>query len=369
MAKIRENKNAKKNPYWFQVMVNGERVTRRGFSTKTEAKTAMATVISELSKEEYIAPSTTLFKDYIEDWIKNRKNIEETTRELYMSYFNTHIAESDLGKIKLGSIAPLNVQSFVDSLQNEKKLAASTVNRIYSLIKTSLNFAKDMEIVKKNAAMKVEVPKVENVETEVWSVEAVDKFLKETRGKTRFWIAYFLAIMTGLRQGELLGLTWADIDFEKQTISVKRSLRKDKVTTKRVKTTSSKRVIAISESVIEELKFQKERIEMEKGFLGSNYEDNDLVICSSKGTHARASKVLETWKNLCEKHKEPNLPDLTFHDLRHQHASLLLHLNSNIKLVSARLGHSNTSTTLNIYSHLMPDAQHVVVKGLDELFS
>ncbi|MGO4181199.1 tyrosine-type recombinase/integrase [Paenibacillus sp. TAF43_2] len=372
--KINYNDSVKNGkPWWFQVMVNGERVTKRGFRTFTEAKKAREALSTELDKGTYIEPAKLSYGKYFRDWLDNRpikeihgNGIAGSTKDLYDSYFTNHI-EPILGKIALSKLTPLDIKKFIAELR-KKELGDQAVKRIYSTVSASLNSAVTMEIIQSNPASKIpkdEKPKVERKERQIWSNESVKYVLSNGKGTTRHWIAFFIAIMTGMRQGEVLGLKWSDVDFERSLIRVRRSLRKDKVTFKGVKNESSIRIISLSPLTIAFLEEHRDFVESEKKKLGERYEDNDLVVCSSKGTPARASKVLAAWYTMCDKFKPEHEPRITYHDLRHQSASIMLNEREDVRIVSQRLGHSTVSTTLNVYSHLLPTAQESAALALD----
>ncbi|MBU7314067.1 tyrosine-type recombinase/integrase [Paenibacillus oleatilyticus] len=372
-GKIYKNEKAKKNPYWFQIMVNGKRVTRRGFRTKGEAQKARDELSTQLNKGEYIDPSKALFRDYFLEWLENRKNLADSTVDMYDSYFRNHI-DPALGKIPLSKITPTDILNFIKTLRNTKtksgeNLSDEMVKRVYSTVNTALNSAVTMEIIQKNVASKIpkqDKPKVVRQERQIWSNDSIRVFLKKTKGETRYWIAIFLAVMTGMRQGEILGLKWSDIDFDKSVLYVRRSLKKDKTGFTNLKTASSRRTISLAPYTIMLLKEQQEKIAMEKEYLGDDYQDNDLVVCTSKGTPAKATRVLHAWNRLCEKFKPEHEPRITFHDLRHQSASIMLNDGTDTRVVSGRLGHSTVTTTLDVYSHLIPTAQENAAVALEK---
>lgn len=370
---IQYNENVKNGkPWWFQVMVNGKRVTRRGFRTFTEAKNARAALLTELNQGEYIDPAKVTYGQYFAEWLAGRDNIQDTTRDLYQSFYDRHIGEY-LGDMKLSKIAALDIKRFVSYLRKQKKLGDASVKRIFATVNASLNHAETMEIIPKNPANNIpkdDRPKEVHKERQIWSNDSVKHVLSNGKGETRYWIAFFLAVMTGMRQGEILGLKWADIDFERSILRVRRSLRKDKVQFKGVKNASSERIVALSPLTLAFLQEHRNIIEDERKRLegkGGKYEDNDLVVCSSLGTPARASKVLHAWYTLCDKYKPAHEPRITYHDLRHQSASMLLNEREDIRVVSKRLGHSNITTTLKVYSHLLPNAQEGAAATLDRV--
>lgn len=361
---IYEDENAKKNPFWFQVMINGKRVTRRGFKTRGEAKKARAILTAELSKDIYIEPNKMPFGIYFEMWLSARGNIAHSTRKMYESYFKTHI-DPLLGSIPLSKLTVMHIDQLIASLR-EKKLGDEMVKRIYATVSASLNAAEKKELITKNVANKIEKPTVERKERLVWDIETVRNFFQATKDESRYWIAAYLAVMTGMRQGEILAIRWSDVDLEKGIIQVRRNLIKNLTIFSGLKTEKSRRTITISKQVIAILEEQKEKSAIEKQNSKVNYEDYDLVVSSSRGTPATATKVIHAWKTMQAKFKPATAPTITFHDLRHTHASILLKQGDHPKVVSERLGHSTIAITMDTYSHLLPNMQEEASSRLED---
>ena len=161
-----------------------------------------------------------------------------------------------------------------------------------------------------------------------------------------------------MRRGEILGLHWSDIDFDKKIIHVCRSLAyvpKSGYMFTTLKTKNSKRQIPIPEFVLHELRTHKQRQEEWKGLVGGLYEDNDLVICTNTGTLQDPRNVVRVMKRLV---KCTKLPNIRFHDIRHTHASILISEGVDIVKISRRLGHANPKITLEFYAHLLPSADN-----------
>ena len=365
--KIFKNEKAKNGkPYWFQVMVDGKRVTKRGYKTRPEARKARNDYETQLHRGEYFDLTKVTYCSYFRDWLDGRSNIADSTRAMYESYLKTHITPF-FKEMNLAKITPMDIQKFIKCLR-DKNLSDEMVKRIYSTVSASLNAAVTMEIIPKNMATKIpkqDRPRVERQERQIWSNESIKELLKNARDDTRYWIAVFLAVMTGMRQGEILGLQWGDIDFERNVLHIRRNLKKDKSGYSNLKTSGSKRTISISPLTVWVLQEQQTRIDSEKNLLGNKYQDNDLVVCTSLGTPAKASKVLHAWNRLCELYKPTHEPSMTFHDLRHMSASIMLNDKTDIRVVSRRLGHSTVTTTLDVYSHLLPTAQEDAALSLD----
>jgi integrase len=355
---------------WYYILElgygsNGKRKQKkkRGFKTKKEAQAALVTAENELLKGTYIEPSKVLYRDYLHDWMKDKRHsISSQTAAANDSYLRTHIIPS-LGDIPMSKLTSLAIQRFITELK-EKGLADSTVKRIYNIVNTSLNKAEKMQIIPKNVAALVDKPKVRKSEIKVWDVNEVQQFL-EIAKDSRYYVAFHLAVMTGMRQGEILGLRWIDVDFDNKTISIRQTLSHDgKELKSGAKTSSSVRSIAIDDETVAVLQKHRKMIVEEKLKSGNVYTDLGLVVCTSTGGICLPRSLSKFWDKL---RSRSNLPKIKFHDLRHTHASLLLKQNVHPKIVSERLGHSSIQMTLDTYSHLLPNIQQDAAKELGKI--
>ncbi len=198
----------------------------------------------------------------------------------------------------------------------------------------------------------------------------VQSFLDAIRGHK--WEALFtLALATGMRQGELLGLKWQDINFSTGTLQVRRILtRIPSETSGKVfieaepKTQYSRRSITIASFALETLNWHRLRQIETRLKAGELWNEHDYVFCTLVGTHLRPSHVVDEFKKLL---KRADLPDIRFHDLRHSAATLLLSLGVRPKVVQELLGHTQISMTMDIYSHVLPSMQQDAVSKLNTL--
>ncbi|GIO04756.1 site-specific integrase [Brevibacillus reuszeri] len=369
---VYKNEKAKgDNKWWFQFYTgeikNGvrERITKRGFRTKKEAEKALIETQAAIQKGEYIEPTKKLFQEYLQEWIKTKRNLGEQTLELYDSYLRTHITPA-IGHIPLAKLSAHDIEMFLDSL-HDKGLAAATIKRIFSVVNAALNAAETKDIITKNVANKVEKPQVSRRrELIVWDPDFVSDFLARTKQASRYWIAVYLAIMTGMRQGEILGLRWSDIDFDKRTLTIQQTVNRHREIKAGAKTKKSMRSVALSPETIEALKDHRQFIVQERVALGPAYENNNLVVCTQFGGPVTQRAIQKVWTSFLRK---TNAPKITFHDLRHTHATLLIKQGVHIKVISERLGHSSVSITMDTYGHLMPNMQEDAAVGLDSVIT
>ena len=205
---VHKDEKAKKNPWFFQFytgeIINGkrERIKKRGFRTKKEADAAMVKAKAELERGEFVKGKKITVAEYMNSWLDNKQDLNTVTRELYESYLRIHIIP-DLGHHPIDKLCSMDIQNFI-SLLRSKGLAENTVKRIFSVINTALNQAFRMELVRRNVASVVSKPKGERRELKVWDLETINRFLEATHDGSRYSIAMYLALMTGMRQGELL---------------------------------------------------------------------------------------------------------------------------------------------------------------------
>lgn len=360
----------KKGSSWYFVAevgkdpLTGKRKRKKqSFKTKKEAEKALALIEAEVYKGVYLEPSNTYFKEYLYDWFKIKKNsVGIQTAEVYSGYIKNRIIPP-LGHIQLSRLTPMLLQGYVNDLK-ENGLASGTIKKIYTIIKGALDHAVNMGLLVSNPITKVQLPKDDKKEMTVWNVNEVKTLLKAARND-RLYIAFHLAITTGMRRGEILGLRWKDVELDKCMLSVRQTLSKDgKQFLNGAKTDSSIRSIKLSEETITVLRKQKAMIAKEKLQSGPEYNNYDLVVCTLKGTPMNPANLKRTFTRLI---KEAKLPRIRFHDLRHTHATMLLSQGIHAKVVSERLGHSNIKITLDTYSHVLPNMQEEAANQIDAL--
>jgi len=357
----------KEGTTWYYVLEryeNGKRKQqkRRGFPTKKEAQKALIEAQNAVLTGTFVKPTSMLVQDYLIEWMNAKKHtIGRETAKANLSFINNHIIP-EIGHVQLSKLTAHDIQNMIGRLL-EKGLASSTVKRIYNITNTSLNKAEKMQLIQKNVAALVDKPKVKRKELSVWSINEVNQFLEAAK-QSRYYIAFYIAIMTGMRQGEILGLRWQDVDLENCKVYIRQTLSHDgKEFNVGAKTRAGVRSITIDAVTCEELAKHRIVNELEKKHAEANgiYTDKDLVICTSTGNQLTPRDLVKAFRRILLK---TDLSSITFHDLRHTHASLLLMQNIHPKIVSERLGHSSIQMTLDTYSHLMPNMQEEAANEL-----
>lgn len=323
-------------------------------------------MIADINRGTYVEPTNETFGKYLSDWLSHKeKRVAYSTYRHYKSYIENHI-DPALGHIKIQDLRPMMLQNFYDSLLDDGKLSRRSIHHIHRIITNCLNFGVKMGEIQTNIASAVEPVKVAKNEQQYWNVDEVNKFLESSRGHIHF-IAFYLAIFSGMRQGEILGLKWDSIDFDNKMIFVQRAIKRSENggELKDLKNSSSYRSITMSEGLILELKKHKSKQNKIKLRVGEDYDDKGFVVATKTGTFVLPTNLSRAFRLIRNKLK---IKQIRFHDLRHTHASLLFSQNVHPKIVQERLGHSSIEITLDTYSHMLPNMQETAAQKLDEMF-
>lgn len=356
---------------WYYVIelgrdVKGKRKQKkkRGFNTKKEAQAALTKALHELNTGTYIEASKEKFGDFLVQWLDFKKNsVKESTYRTYHINLITHILP-ELENIPLSNLKAMHIQQFYNKLLNEKQLNHNTVRKIHTILVNALDRAVKFDMVTKNVATLVEPPKESKAEMQVWDVDEVLTFLDAAK-ESHLYMVYLIAINTGMRQGEILGLSWDGVNLDEGIIYVKQTLSNDgKTLNATTKTAAGMRTIALPNELNAELRRHKLQQKKHRLQMGENYSNMNLVNTTVYGTPVIPSNLRRNFNSFIKKAK---VKKIRFHDLRHTHATLLLKQGVHPKIVSERLGHADTRMTLDRYSHLLPNMQKETAQKFGEL--
>lgn len=291
-----------------------------------------------------------------------KHSVKRRTYESYRCIINRHIIPT-LGSIKLTEIVPRQVQSFYgDKLA--AGLSAKTVTNIHTTLHRSLKLAVDWELVSRNVCDSVSVPRREASEVQPLNRTQAKAFLDAAEGD-RFHALYVLAVTTGMRQGEILGLFWSDLDLPNRIVRVRRALITGYGQTyESPKTKRSRRSIALTTKATSALEEHCERQRTE----GLPVEGDVPVFTNYVGKPLHPKNLMDrSFKPLLRK---ASLPNTTFHAAtRHTAASLMLTQGVHPKVVQEMLGHANITITLDTYSHLLDGMGNTGASALDDALS
>jgi len=303
--------------------------------------------------------------EYLDRWLADSvaDTVRPTTFERYEQIVRVHIRPA-LGNLKLKSVTPAHVRGlYRDKL--EVGLSPRTVQYIHVTLHKALKQALADGLIPRNATEAVRPPQIRKEEIRPLTAEQVKMLFKAVRDD-RLESLYILAVHTGLRQGELLGLKWGDVDLEAGTLQVRRTLTTAKggPVLSAPKTKGSRRTVKLSQTALEILKSHLERQLMEIDQAGDLWHEKGLIFATESGEFLNRHYITtHRFKPLL---KRAGLPQIRFHDLRHTCATLLLLKNVNPKIVSEMLGHSSIAITLDTYSHVLPNMQNEAATAMED---
>lgn len=263
----------------------------------------------------------------------------------------------------MAALTPVHVRGLYRE-RLDAGLSPRTVRYIHTTLHKALEAAVMDGLIPRNVASTVKAPCPRGPEIRPLSQEQARKFLEVAR-EDRFYALYVLALHCGLREGELLGLKWEDVDLEGGTLQVRRTLSETRTGHKFELPKNGKgRSIKLSRRAVEALRSHRRRQNEERLRVGSLWQDNDLVFPTTTGTTMRATNLLgRHFKPLLEK---AGLPAVRLHDLRHTCATILLVAGKHPKYVQELLGHASISITLDIYSHVIEGMDGGLAEAMDE---
>lgn len=302
---------------------------------------------------------------YLKEWLQSAQpSIRPSTWRRYEQQLMGHAIPA-LGALSLARLEPRHIQRlYADCLA--QGLAPATVRQLHSILHHALEQATQWGLVARNVAALVTPPRLTRHESAALSPEQARVLLTTAKG-SRLEALYVLALSTGMRLGELLGLRWQDVDMDMAMLQVRHTLARTPQGWQLMepKTARSRRRIALTPSAIAALRRHRSQQATERLRFGSVWDDHDLVFPNAIGKPMDAWSVLSrSFRPLLE---QAGLPRMRFHDLRHTAATLLLTQGVHAKVVSEMLGHSTIGMTLDIYSHVLPDLQQQAVTAMEHL--
>lgn len=308
-----------------------------GFDTRAEAEVALNKIMYDISSE-VLACSYTV-GSWLDYWIElHKSNISQNTLNGYL--VNIRHIKSFAGNLPLSLLTPLYIQNMYSYLL--ESLSGTSVLYIHRVLKMSLQYAVNLEILPKNPCNSVTPPRKCKFNANVLTEEQLTYLLNSIKD-TDLYIPVVLASLLGLRRGEIIGLNKSDLDITNKTLNISRSgkYKNGKLILSNTKTSSSCRTLLLSDSLVNLL---------------SSVNTDRFTYLTDCQLNKKLSKTLE----------KLNLPHIRFHDLRHTYATLMLKSGIPSKIVSERLGHSSVQITLDTYSHILTSMQQPASIALDK---
>ena len=358
----------KDNKWRAQVSIDGKRLSYTA-DTQRECQTWIKEIRGQIDNGLTAKGTELTLETFLTNWlITVSASRSISTYDHYRWNIERQI-NPHLGHYKISDLKPDRIQRYYEYLSNQG-LSNHAVHVCHKILRVAFNHAVKIGMLGRNPCTGTTPPKPKQREM---------KFLDETQVKTllqaardmgeRIYALFYLAIHTGLRQAELMGLKWEDVSWERRTIQIKRQVlyrRGEGFRFTKPKTVSGTRTIILGNNALEVLREHQESLTSLKEWAKDNWVDLDLVFPSAVGTPLTGSNIRRDFRKLLE---SSGLPKVRFHDLRHTAASLMLNHGIPVLIASRRLGHSKASITMDIYGHLMPNKQEEAAELLDGLMA
>lgn len=337
--------------------------------TERELQKKIEDVRLALRTGSFADPGRMNLSEFLDMWSEKHVSKQEPkTREFY-GHMVTHIKDV-IGAVKLKDLTPLHVENLLDHYRDQ--VSGTTLHHLFSTLRAALNKGRRWRLIAgENPCEGVEPPSRSTKRCKPLDQEEIRKLLAAAR-KSRLFCLYLLAVWTGMREGELLGLFWSDIDFKNGWLRVQRSLegcKSGRPIFGDPKTETSERDIPLSPVLLEALTAHRSHQQvLERIEAGSEWTDYGLVFTQRNGGPLNPSNLRHRyWYPLL---KKAGLRRIKFHDLRHTAATVMLtDLGYDIKTVQEILGHTEARTTLDIYGHGRDAKKQEAVRRMDTLLT
>lgn len=355
MAKKRSNNEGtiikRGNKYRVQLTVGLSRISKT-FSTEAEAIAWKSEQLGAIQAGSYIPPQKITLGEWCIQCLETYIKPKVVTRT-YDGYLTLLVYISALANHPIQNIKPIDIQHLINNMQSTRNpsrpISPTTKKKLRNLLHLIFNYALFDGIIKANPTFGVTTPKKEKLAPKVFSPEEINKIKHCTDKTNKYYLATMIALYTGMRSSEILGLRWIDLDTRKRTLSVNQTVQHDsqsQLVIGPTKNNSSKRTISVSPALINLIVLQK----------GNS---SQYILATDTGLPVRYSSLKRWFINHLQ---SVGVTYQGIHTLRHTHATMLVNAGVPITDISARLGHTNISTTLNIYTHANKDDQYIAEK-------
>jgi integrase len=336
--------------------------SKGGFKRQKDAEAFLATVVTSVHDGTYSEPSKAPLAAYMAtEWLPAvRGRLRPLTARKYAQIIRTHIARRDIGAVPLRALNPGHVNALYGELE-DAGLSAATRRLVHAVLRRALQDAVRWEKIKRNPAANATPPALPRSKATAWTETELRRFLEQA-ADDRLFALWRLAVTTGMRRGELLGLAWQAVDLAAARLRVVQQLvpTKGGASLGPPKSRRSERTIALDAGTVEALDRHRAVQLLERDLAGPAYQDADLVFCSELGTPIYPTRLGERFH---ARRKAAGIPTGTLHTLRHTAATIALTRGVPLHVVAARLG-DDPRTVLGTYSHLLPHSDEMAAEAV-----
>ena len=331
--------------------------------SRREVQDTLAKLLVDQRNGADITPQRQTLGEFLERWLEDtvRPAAARNTYDNYKVIVHKHLLPV-LGALPLAKLAPQHLQRLYREKQDSG--LTRTVRLIHAVLHRALGQAVRWGLVQRNVADMVDVPRVARREQRALDQAELARFLGAAR-EDRLYALYLVAVAAGLRMGEVLGLRWDDVDFDRGVLHVRHNLQwfNDGPQLTELKTAKSRRVLVLPPTVMDALRMHLAAQQKEREAAGAAWREQGFVFSTGIGTPLNPSGVRNrSFRRVLER---AELPRIRFHDLRHTMATQMLHAGENPKVVQEMLGHSTIQMTMNTYAHVISGAQRAAAARME----
>jgi integrase len=351
--------------------VTGQRITRYKtvHGAKRDAQRELRTILTSIDGGTFGDPNKMILAEWLRQWLAEAQHsVARKTLERYREIVELHLIPA-LGAVPLAKLQPVHIQAYyAHALASGRRdgsggLSGQTVVHHDRVLHVALKRARALRLIPGNPTEDVSRPKPQRREIEVLEPAEVAILLATAR-TTRMYPIILLAFGTGLRRGETLGLRWSGVDLERRTLTVAQSLEQTRagLAFKTPKTQRSRRTIALSPALVEALQAHRAQQAADRLACGMGRDSTGLVFTRIDGNPIQPDSVTKMFARIVAR---AGIKPVSFHALRHTHATDLLRAGVHPKVASERLGHASIAITMDTYSHAIPSLQEDAAQRID----
>ena len=337
--------------------------------TQKEVRQKLTAITAEIDDGTYMEPCRMTLDEWLDIWLRDYlTGVKPSTAYLYQRQAKLYIRPA-LGSVRLDRLEPHTIQRFYNSLHEERDgkppLSAKSIKNIHGILHKALQQAVLLNYLRTNPTNACILPKIIKKEIHPMDDRDTALFLEAIKG-CRYELLLKVDLFTGLREGELLGLMWDCVDFEKGTLLInkqlRRSQRKGGTYYFSPPKNNKSRTITPAPYVMKLLQTQKVQQATQRLLAGPAWEDSGLVFTNEFGRYVSYRAIFDSFKRIV---KRIGLPDARIHDLRHTYAVNCIRAGDDIKTVQSNLGHATAAFTLDVYGHFTDDMRSVSAQRME----